>query len=341
MRYSTYIYLLLVALLGAAVYYLISIMNVETIEREMQSSSMEIYKGYDASQFQPLPIDFVQSNKKVSLGKRLFKDKRLSQDNTTSCASCHDLSRGGTDRLSTSIGIGGTRGNLNAPTVFNSGFNFKQFWDGRADTLEEQAAGPIHNPIEMGSDWKEVIAKISTDPDYQTAFHEIYSEGITPDTIVDAIATFERALITPNSRFDHYLRGDNNALTADEQTGFQLFKEYGCASCHQGINLGGNMFQKFGVIKGYFDGRSLNKEDLGRFNVTGLEEDRHVFKVPGLRNVAVTSPYFHDGSVNDLEVVVLSMGRYQLGRELSSEDVRLITAFLNTLTGRWEGKTLQ
>ncbi|MCU7938049.1 MAG: cytochrome-c peroxidase [gamma proteobacterium symbiont of Bathyaustriella thionipta] len=341
MRYSTYIYPLLVMLTGAAAYYLISINNVETVEGEMQFSSMETYKGYDASQFQPLPIDLVQPANKVSLGKRLFKDKRLSHDNTTSCETCHNLSRDGADRLPTSVGIGGARGNLNAPTVFNSGFNFKQFWDGRADNLEEQAAGPVHNPVEMGSDWQEVIAKLSNDTDYQAAFHEIYPKGITPDTIVDAIATFERTLITPDSRFDQYLRGDSDVLTADEQTGFQLFKEYGCASCHQGINLGGNMFQKFGVIKGYFDDRSLNKEDFGRFNVTGLEEDRHVFKVPGLRNVAVTTPYFHDGSVNDLDVVVLSMGRYQLGRELSSEEVRLITAFLKTLTGKWEGKTLQ
>lgn len=243
--------------------------------------------------------------------------------------------------MPTSVGIGGAMGTFNSPTVFNSGFNFAQFWDGRAATLEEQAAGPIHNPIEMGSNWQEVLAKLNTDRDYIKDFDSVYPDGITPDNIVDAIATFERTLVTPDSRFDQYLLGDENALSDGEKKGYQLFQDYGCTSCHQGINIGGNMFQRFGILKGYFKDNKITSSDLGQFNVTGLEEDRHVFKVPGLRNIAVTQPYFHDGSATTLEEVVLTMGLYQLGRIIPKTDIDLIVAFLHTLTGKWQGKELQ
>ncbi|MCW8982948.1 MAG: cytochrome B6, partial [Gammaproteobacteria bacterium] len=159
--------------------------------------------------------------------------------------------------------------------------------------------------------------------------------------IVDAIATFERSLVTPNSAFDRFLLGDDSALTQEQQEGFQRFKDYGCISCHQGINMGGNMFQRFGVVEGYFEGKTLTKADLGRFNVTGLEEDMHVFKVPSLRNIAVTAPYLHNGSAKTLNDVIIIMGRYQLGRKLSTEDLKLIKSFLQSLTGEWQGKTLQ
>jgi cytochrome c peroxidase len=289
----------------------------------------------------PLPAVPDLPADKVALGRRLFFDPRLSHDDTIACANCHKLDSGGSDRLPFSVGIEGKKGGVNAPTVFNSSLNFVQFWDGRAASLEEQAAGPVHNPLEMGSNWAEVIPKLSKDEGYRQAFGRIYKQGMTGETIVDAIATFERTLLTPNSPFDRYLRGDKEALNALERSGLQRFLDYGCASCHQGAALGGNMFQRFGVMDNYFSESSSRQADLGRFNVSGLEKDKNVFKVPSLRNVEVTPPYFHDGSAESLEQAVVVMGRYQLGRELSGDDVKALVAFLRTLTGEWEGKRLQ
>lgn len=289
----------------------------------------------------PLPAVPALPAEKVVLGKRLFHDARLSRDNSIACANCHNLGAGGMDGQRFAVGINGQVGNVNTPTVFNASLNIAQFWDGRAATLEEQALGPIQNPAEMGSNLAEVIGKLDADPDYRRAFRKIYREGITADTIADAIATFERTLITTSARFDRYLKGDRSTLTADEIEGYRRFVDHGCASCHQGASIGGNMFQRFGVMDDYFKDRDVIKRDLGRFNVTGLEEDRHVFKVPSLRNVAVTAPYFHDGSARTLEKAVEIMGKYQLGQALSAEDVRLIVAFLHSLSGEWEGKVLQ
>ena len=315
--------------------------NQPSNELQVQSTVLSSIKPYNSEQIQPLPVEIILPLDKVDLGHRLFNETGLSKDNTISCTSCHLLNKAGTDRRPVSIGVNGAAGLLNSPTVFNSAFNFAQFWDGRAATLEEQASGPIHNPVEMGSNWQEILTRLRADDGYQTLFKKIYQDGISVDNIVDAIATFERSLITPNSRFDQYLRGNKIALTEDEQQGYQYFKDYGCISCHQGINIGANMFQRFGVFDGYFNNKTISQSDLGRFNVTGIEEDRYVFKVPSLRNVAVTAPYFHDGSVSTLENAVMIMGRYQLGRELSEEDIRLLTAFLQSLTGQWQGKLLQ
>ena len=346
MRYKDYLYLFtgVLATLLIVSYLLLPLHpddKRENTRMEPPPLPAETYRGFNPAQFQALPAKVILPAEKVSLGQRLFNDPRLSHDDSISCASCHDLNRGGTDRLPVSVGIAGTVGPFNTPTVFNSGFNFAQFWDGRAATLEEQLAGPVHNPTEMGSNWQEIIAKLNTDREYRTVFEGIYEDGMTPANIADAIATFERSLITPDSRFDSYLQGNREALTQDELEGLQRFKDYGCASCHQGINIGGNMFHRFSAVQNYFADKDPSKANLGRFNVTGLEADRHVFKVPGLRNVAVTPPYFHDGSVDTLEEVVEIMGRYQLGRKLSDEDVRLITAFLVTLTGKWQGETLK
>lgn len=322
--------------------YLVSTLHTDTLPRtETSDIYVSTIEEFDSELIQPIPYEARLSVDAIDLGERLFNDPRLSHDNTIACSSCHDLNKGGTDRAAHSIGINGAKGSVNAPTVFNSSFNMAQFWDGRAQTLEEQAAGPIHNPLEMNSNWSEVLEKLQSDDEYLVAFGQLYPDGITPTNIVGAIATFERALITPNSRFDLYLRGVQDSLTTDELEGYRRFKEYGCVSCHQGINIGGNMFQRFGVMGGYFEGRKLVESDLGRFNVTGLEEDRYVFKVPSLRNVAVTYPYLHDGSAETLKSVILTMGRYQLGRQLSDEDVRLISLFLHTLTGQWNGVTLQ
>ncbi|MDR0529300.1 MAG: cytochrome-c peroxidase [Zoogloeaceae bacterium] len=269
---------------------------------------------------------------KVALGQLLFRDARLSKDGTVSCASCHDLTRGGVDHLPQSLGVGKAKGSINAPTVYNSSLNFRQFWDGRAATLEEQAAGPILNPVEMASNWDQVLRVLNEDERMLSRFHAIYNGPPTPERVQNAIAEFERSLLTP-SRMDRWLRGESNALSDEELKGYRLFKQYGCVACHQGENVGGNLFQRFGIMANYFAGRATTEADLGRFNVTKREEDKFVFKVPGLRNVAITAPYFHDASVNTLEEAVTIMGRYQLGIDLPKEDTQSITRFLHALTG--------
>ncbi len=290
----------------------------------------------------PLPLEMALDKRKVELGARLFGDPRLSGDGSVSCSSCHNLDTGGVDRLPFSRGIGGKIGGINAPTVFNSGFNFRQFWDGRAETLEDQVDGPLQNPIEMAGTWPKALAVIARDPQYSTAFNANYPDGIRRENIKDAIATFERSLITPNSRFDRFLRGDATAMNAKEQAGYALFRQIGCTSCHQGINLGGNMYQKLGIMEDYFAVRGhLTETDLGRFNITKREQDRYFFKVPTLRNVAVTPPYLHDSSATTLTEAVQIMARYQLGQKLNEAEVDRIVAFLRTLTGEYSGKPLQ
>jgi cytochrome c peroxidase len=279
--------------------------------------------------------------RKVSLGRQLFHDPRLSHNNQLSCASCHNLKTGGTDRKARSIGINGAVGTINAPTVLNSGFNFSQFWDGRAATLETQIDGPLQSEIEMGSTWPEVVEKLKRSPEYVQAFQQVYADEIHSDHVRDAIAAFERSLATPNSRFDRFLRHDAGALTIREQEGYKLFKSFGCASCHQGMNVGGNMYQKLGVMAPYFADRGhITKADFGRFNVTGDQRDMYMFKVPSLRNVELTAPYFHDGSAATLPDAVRMMAKYQLGRHLTDQEVELIVEFLKTLTGELNGKRL-
>lgn len=276
------------------------------------------------------------SEEKIRLGLDLFQEKKFSANNTISCASCHNLFRGGVDNLNRSIGINGAVGDVNSPTVFNSGLNFVQFWDGRAKTLEEQMDGPIQHPKEMGTTWAEVVEKIKQDTKYKARFVAQYNDGVTAKNIKNAIASFERALITPNSKFDKYLAGDAKALTEKEILGYNRFKSLGCVACHQGQNVGGNMFQTMGIMGDYFKDRKnmpLSEQDLGRFNVTKREQDKYVFRVPSLRNVELTSPYFHDGYAKTLNEAVLIMGRYQLGQTLSKEDADAIVAFLKTLTG--------
>ena len=234
------------------------------------------------------------------------------------------------------VGIKGQVGPINTPTVLNSGLNFRQFWNGRAATLEEQAAGPVHNPGEMGSNWQEVLGKLNQDAALLNQFKAIYPDGLQPKNIQDAIATFEHSLVTP-SRFDRYLNGESNAINGEEKQGYQLFKNYGCVACHQGQGVGGNMYQTFGVLGNYFkDKGKVTDADLGRFAVTKNELDRHVFKVPSLRNVELTAPYFHDGSAKTLEEAIDVMFRYQLGRTAPAADKALIVKFLKTLTGEKE-----
>ncbi|MBL3588938.1 MAG: cytochrome B6 [gamma proteobacterium endosymbiont of Lamellibrachia anaximandri] len=283
----------------------------------------------------PLPLVQDLAPKVVAIGDKLFHDPRLSHDNTISCAHCHRLATGGTDMLPKSFGIRGQTGAIKAPTVYNSAFNFVQFWDGRAATLEEQVSGPINHPLEMDSSWLEVVNKLKADPEVLEAFHALYSDGVTPKNIKDAIATFERSLVTSNSRFDQWLRGDESAINDAELEGYLKFKDYGCASCHQGMNVGGNMYGYMGTMGNYFSVRDtpVTKADLGRQNVTGRSEDRFLFKVPSLRLAVINGPYFHDGSTETLEEAIRIMARHQLGRDIPTKDVKSIISFLRTLVG--------
>lgn len=282
----------------------------------------------------PLPAAPVQDPKRVALGKQLFNDPRLSANNTVSCASCHNLSKNGADDKQFSIGFDGQAVEVNTPTVFNASLNFIQFWNGRVDTLEDQVKEVVVSHVEMGNTWEKVVATLSRDATYSADFHKAYADGVTTENVQNALASYEKTLLTPNSRFDQYLGGNTDVLTLEEKSGYQRFKSYGCIACHQGVNIGGNMFQKFGVMGDYFRARGNPTEsDLGRYLTTGSEEDRNVFRVPGLRNVELTAPYFHDGSAETLEEAVDVMFTYQLGRVATPEDKRLIILFLKTLTG--------
>ena len=287
-----------------------------------------------------MPVDAA----KAALGKALYHDARLSIDNTVSCASCHGLNTAGVDNKQYSEGVGGQFGGVNAPTVYNAVYNFVQFWDGRAVTLADQAAGPPVNPVEMASpSFDMIVAKLKKDPKMVRAFRECYpEEGITQATITDAIEQFECTLLTPNSQFDKYLLGDDEAISAEAKQGYELFKKYNCATCHVGPNLGGQSYELMGLRADYFADRGLEltEEDNGRFKQTGVERDRHRFKVPGLRNVALTWPYYHDGTQKSLKEAVCAMGTYQSGVELTDAEEDAIVEFLNTLTGEINGVLL-
>lgn len=286
-----------------------------------------------------VPVDM----RKVILGNLLFHDVRLSSDNTVSCSSCHGLNTGGVDNKPFSEGVGGQHGGVNAPTVFNALYNFVQFWDGRAATLADQAAGPPLNPVEMAcKSFDEICDKLKADAAFSKAFTEVYPDGINEANITNAIQEFEKTLLTPNSRFDKYLKGDMAALTTEELAGYDLFKKYNCATCHVGENMGGQSYELMGIKQDYFAdrGTELTVEDNGRFKETKNERDRHRFKVPGLRNVALTAPYFHDATQATLEDAVRAMGKYEVGVDLSQQEVKQIVAFLQTLTGEYQGKLL-
>jgi cytochrome c peroxidase len=288
----------------------------------------------------PIPVASQQDPARVEIGRKLFHDVRLSANNQVSCASCHDLTNAGVDHRDRSVGFSGKLTAVNAPTVLNAALNFKQFWNGRADSLEAQIDAVIQNPVEMGSRWDDVIAKLAQSAEYSKPFASAYKDGLTKANIQNAIASFERTLTTPNSRFDKYLRGDSAAISDAEELGYAKFKQYGCIACHQGVNVGGNMFQKFGVMGDYFArrGGSRTEADLGRYLVTRDAGDKNVFKVPSLRNVALTAPYFHDASARTLEDAVDVMFQYQLGRIASAQDKKAIVGFLQTLNGQWEAK---
>jgi len=290
----------------------------------------------------PIPDKLDVDPVKAALGGKLYHDTRLSGDNTISCASCHDLAKGGTDQHVVSDGIRGQMGGINSPTTYNAALNFAQFWDGRAATLEAQADGPPNNPVEMGSNWTPITEKLVKDPTFTKEFTAAYPEGINKTTVTHAIAEYERTLLTPNSKFDRYLKGDDTALAADEKHGHAVFVEKGCATCHVGELLGGKSYEVMGRRADYFTARGgkLTDADNGRYNVTKDERDRHAFKVPTLRNVARTFPYFHDGSKKTLREAVDAMAVYQAGEPLAEKDAQDIVKFLEALTGEYQGKAL-
>ena len=296
-----------------------------------------------AEPVRPIAREVAVDARKVELGRSLFHDTRLSVDNTVSCATCHALETAGVDNLQYSEGVEGQKGGVNAPTVYNAVYNFVQFWDGRAKTLADQAAGPPLNPVEMASpSFDHIVAKLEADKAMAKAFDAIYPDGITQNNITDAIEEFERTLVTPDSRFDMWLRGDDTAITEDELEGYELFKKYDCATCHVGPNLGGQSYELMGLRRHYFANRGmeLTNEDNGRYKETQDERDRHRFKVPGLRNVELTWPYYHDGTRQTLEDAVRDMALYQSGVALSDDETDKITSYLKTLTGKHEGVTL-
>ncbi|MCD0503092.1 cytochrome-c peroxidase [Bordetella petrii] len=279
---------------------------------------------------QPIEPAAIANPAKAELGKKLFFEPRLSRSGFISCNSCHNLSRGGSDNLKASVGHNWQQGGINSPTVLNSSLNFVQFWDGRAKDLREQAGGPIANPAEMASSHELAVQVLNSIPGYQAEFKQVFGAGgITIDKVTQALAAFEETLTTPNARFDQWLRGDQKALTVQELAGYKLFKDSGCVACHNGPAAGGNSFQKMGLVTPY---QTVHPAE-GRAGVTGNDAERFMFKVPTLRNVELTYPYFHDGAADTLAQAVDVMGRLQLGRTFTPEENSQIVAFLKTLTG--------
>jgi len=289
----------------------------------------------------PIPLHVELDSAKVELGRSLFFDKRLSKNNDLSCADCHQLKYGGDSGRVSDISHGHTDYRINTPSIFNARYNFRQNWDGSDTSLREQIEKIFNQHPPFNTDFDTLIRKYREDKALSSRFSTIYQSGLTKESLLESFVEFEKSLITPNSRFDRYLMGDKNALSKDERAGYRLFKSLGCISCHQGINIGGNLYQKFGVFYNYLAERGdISKADLGLKNISGREIDTSVFKVPSLRNVAVTAPYLHNGSAATLEEAIFIIGKTQLGRNLELEQIRLIKAFLLTLTGEYKNTLL-
>ena len=276
----------------------------------------------------PIPQNVAYNQVKAELGKKLFFDPLLSKDGTLSCSSCHTLPGNGANSSQFSFGINGSENEINTPTVLNSTFNFSHFFNGRAKNLQDQALESIESPYAMQADINEVLTKLQS-TEYKGEFARIYDDGLNKKNLLDAITVFERALTTPNSRFDQYLRGDTTALNKQEKDGYERFVKDGCISCHNGVNIGGNMYQKMGIYVPYGQEKVLN----GRYDITKRERDKYVYKVPSLRNIELTAPYFHDGSVKTLKEAIVKMYEHQLGVPNKKKGVEDVEAFLKTLTG--------
>ncbi|MDD6823743.1 MAG: cytochrome c peroxidase [Paraprevotella sp.] len=313
-------------------------------QRQERFATGTACEAYAQHALQPIPDSLSTDIRKVTLGRKMYNEARVSLDGTLSCATCHVIDKGGADSRGTrtSEGINGQFGGINAPTVLNAAFNVEQFWNGRAHTLADQAAGPPVNPVEMGDQtWEQICERLSQDASLVAEFQSIYPEGITQATVTDAIAEYEKTLITPNDRLDQMLKGDENALTEEEKKGLAAFMDNSCAVCHVGKTLGGQSFETLGIYEDYYAAREqsnpdivYNDDDKGLAGFTGDTADLHRFKVPGLRNISKTSPYFHDGTQATIEDAVRAMFRFELGvKEAPESDVASISAFLRTLDG--------
>jgi len=288
----------------------------------------------------PLPRTLDIDSSIVTIGEKLFNDNNLS-GNGFSCATCHPINGAGMDKLKLSITTSGEADEVNTPTIFNAAFNPMLTWNGKFPDLESQLDGVINNSKHMNSSWPTIITRLRQDETYRKLFKECFNEEINKRNITVAITAFERSLITPDSDFDRFLLGDEHAISSRQKEGYQLFIDYGCVSCHQGINLGGNLLARFGIFEsGYKLNSELKNFDYGRFNLTQKEKDRFVFHVPGLRNIATTAPYFHDGSAPTLAEAIKTMARIQLDVDLPEQDVSLIESFLQSLTGSYRGRKL-
>ena len=302
------------------------------------SYSLVVTAGDDmrkAEPIDPLPTN-VHLAPNVDLGRRLFNDSRLSSGNGVSCATCHISDHSLTDGLPVSRGLPGHPGLVNTPTLFNVGLSAKFNWSGKYLSLEEQTDKVIESPRTMGGNWNEIIATLETDTQLAPLFKQLYVDGVTRKNAIDAIVQFEKSLVTPDAPFDDYLRGNQGAISADATAGYELFKIYGCASCHQGVNVGGNMLQVFGIF-GTPDAAAMGGDTPGSAEATGITEEKPVFRVPSLRNIASTGPYFHDGSEKTLKGAINTMADYQLGRDLTEGDLGKLEAFLKSLTGKYQG----
>ena len=292
----------------------------------------------------PAPADNPTTEEKVELGKMLYHDPRLSSTGTVSCASCHNIMLGGEDNRPNAMGVNGQTGGRSAPTVWNSAFNTVHFWDGRAPSLEAQAAGPVTNPIEMGmQSWDDVVVRLNAIEGYKLAFEKVFGkDSISKDNTTKAIAAYERTLITPNSPYDKYVSGDKSALTEQQVRGMNLVQELGCTGCHTGPAFNGaGLFQKFPVHSNAFYAAKYHfKDDKGLAEVTKKPADENMWKVPTWRNIALTAPYFHNGAAKTLDEAVTVMAKMQLDKDLSKEQIADIVAFLNGLTGEFPKQTM-
>lgn len=296
------------------------------------------------SPLSPLPLPQKLDPARVKLGEALFHDPILSSRQALACSTCHDLSRGGTIKRERSIGYDGREHEFNVPTLFNVANNYRLGWRGRLTSLSDKTEQVLTAPNLMANDWATLLPRLRRSPLYKVRFSAAYGRPPDREAVLDALVTFQRSLATPNAPFDRFLNGDEGAITPQQRIGYDLFRSYGCVSCHQGSNIGGNMSQIFGVFGGG-DGTRPNAmqpqpAEAPPASLTDAADERHVYRVPSLRNVAVTSPYFHDGRTDSLSGAVDAMARSQLGRTLSETEIAAMTAFLRSLTGEYDGKPL-
>ena len=295
---------------------------------------------FGAQPIEPLPLSFDFDEARADLGEALFSEPRLSGDGKVACTDCHRKNHGWADDQAHSAVNGRPDSPVNVPTMYNVRYLYKLSWSGKYDSLESHVDALMVNPKVMSSSWEIAAKHLAEVPDYRKRFASVFSDGLTPNNVRESILDYERSLVTPNAPFDQYLRGNAEAVSAEVKQGYAMFKSYGCSSCHQGMAIGGNVFERFGVLRDFFADRGhFDNADLGRFNVTQRDQDRFVFRVPSLRNVALTAPYFHDGSAATLEDAVRAMARYQLGRDLDERDRAALVEFLRSLTGEYRGQT--